>query len=604
MKPVIKEDKVAIVYGSQTGTALDAAWFLHSRLRNLASCSLVDGNTLIQRGYILEIAIFIVATAGNGDFPVNFRALWDNLKQNRVDWQKIRFAVFGLGDSKYPQYNYAARRLYGQLRNMGATPLLQLGCGDDQHTLGYLQEFVPWVDLLCHSIFGAKLDEIATESPTRPVQCCPASDELVYIPNLNFGRISRNSRMTSPSHFQDVRSIKVQLLCKWEYKAGDVVAVRPTINEDLVRAFISEILKDEPLRMISIKNHGICHLATSGRYSILQLLCETIDITSLPSQVFFERLNNLFVSRLSEHPTEEQLVVKDKLYTLAAFSPEGASERLRYAVKERLSIREILVDFHHFVSFKIEDLIDVIPVISPRYYSVCNACDSKRRSLSPVTSAKFPVTEVEICVALVDYTTLFGRRRTGLTSDYLKNLHVGQIVSSMWLERGFNTALVDGLSTADSVLLVGPGTGIAPLRAIVEKFNHEQMLLLTGFRHSERDFLFQGDIETRFGGKCETLVAWSRPDSTGTEFSWSFFSKDTVSGTGCEKGRKTWVQDLITCSPDLVKNIISNDRIIIVIAGRSHPMPYQVVEALTTLVGPERIRQLERSNRIVYDTWG
>ena len=48
----------------------------------------------------------------------------------------LDFAVFGLGDSSYPKFNYAAKKLYRRILQLGGNALLSVGQGDDQHDLG------------------------------------------------------------------------------------------------------------------------------------------------------------------------------------------------------------------------------------------------------------------------------------------------------------------------------------------------------------------------------------------------------------------------------------------------------------------------------------
>ena len=51
--------------------------------------------------------------------------------------KNVQYAVFGLGDSSYVRFNFAAKMLFNRLKQLGATPLLRRGDGDDQHKFGY-----------------------------------------------------------------------------------------------------------------------------------------------------------------------------------------------------------------------------------------------------------------------------------------------------------------------------------------------------------------------------------------------------------------------------------------------------------------------------------
>ena len=56
-----------------------------------------------------------------------------------------RFAVLGLGDSSYAKFNYAAKKLYRRLLQLGGKPLLHLGLADDQHDVGADAVVDPWI---------------------------------------------------------------------------------------------------------------------------------------------------------------------------------------------------------------------------------------------------------------------------------------------------------------------------------------------------------------------------------------------------------------------------------------------------------------------------
>lgn len=65
----------------------------------------------------------------------------------------MNFAVFGLGDSSYQKFNFAGKKLYRRLIQLGAKPLMELSLGDDQHSLGVDMAFQLWRKDLWQQIF-------------------------------------------------------------------------------------------------------------------------------------------------------------------------------------------------------------------------------------------------------------------------------------------------------------------------------------------------------------------------------------------------------------------------------------------------------------------
>lgn len=65
---------------------------------------------------------------------------------------KTKIAVLGLGDSSYQKYNYAAKKVYRRLIQLGAQPLLDLSLADDQHRLGIDEIFEKWQNELIETV--------------------------------------------------------------------------------------------------------------------------------------------------------------------------------------------------------------------------------------------------------------------------------------------------------------------------------------------------------------------------------------------------------------------------------------------------------------------
>ena len=59
--------------------------------------------------------------------------------------RRLSFACFGLGDSHYAKFNVAAKKLHRRLERLGATSVVALGLGDDQHPAGYDYALDPWL---------------------------------------------------------------------------------------------------------------------------------------------------------------------------------------------------------------------------------------------------------------------------------------------------------------------------------------------------------------------------------------------------------------------------------------------------------------------------
>lgn len=131
--------ELLILHGSQTGTA-EA---LSESLAATASERGVSVRCLSMDEYEVaelpteRLVVFFASTTGEGEVPDPMRHFWRFLLRKDLPAASLAamsYATFGLGDSSYPKFNYAAKRLHRRLAMLGATPLGSCGLGDEQAT--------------------------------------------------------------------------------------------------------------------------------------------------------------------------------------------------------------------------------------------------------------------------------------------------------------------------------------------------------------------------------------------------------------------------------------------------------------------------------------
>lgn len=76
--------------------------------------------------------------------------------------------------------------------------------------------------------------------------------------------------------------------------------------------------------------------------------------------------------------------------------------------------------------------------------------------------------KLDILVAVVDYKTILAKRRTGLCSNWLKNLKKGDVIRAS-IKKGTFKLPVDN---SVPIVMVGPGTGLAPFRSMLMHWLH------------------------------------------------------------------------------------------------------------------------------------
>ncbi|KAF0686359.1 Aste57867_21803 [Aphanomyces stellatus] len=593
-----------VLYGSATGTGQDVAEQIGrmAAARNIRSIVSSMDTFDIQELPTLNYVVFVASSTGDGEAPENMSACWKFLLRKSLPADSLQFmqmAVFGLGDSSYAKYNAVARRLQARLLQLGATELIERGLGDDQHELGYHGTLNPWLDklwaaLLCLPPFvlpaGFVIDD--TPQPTTPkytvhvaaheaamATTTPASTTTTssfYTPpksalsdTLITATVVANDRLTAADWTQDVRHIELDIAHTGvTYSPGDIALLYPeNINMADLDALLS-LLQLPPTAVLSIARIDGAHDIPSP-CSASDLVRKYLDVFGTPRRSFFERLS------LFAHDPEE----KEKLLELC--SPQGADLLHDYCTRERRTYIEVLQDFRS-CHVPLEYLLEMIPRLTPRAYSIAS-------------SSKIHPGKVQLAVAIVDYKTPYKREKKGVCSAWLETLQPGVQVP-LQLKTGL-FRLTPAMH-AKPFVLIGPGTGIAVMRAIVQE---RQALVEThadvgpthvyfGCRHQAKDYIYGAE--------------WAAHVARGTVTSLHVaFSRDQPD--------KIYVQGKLAEEKAAVFAALAEGYVFV--AGSAKRMPTDVYETIRAIVASEGkvtlkeaeafMKSLIRAKRYVVESW-
>ncbi|KAJ1333485.1 sulfite reductase (NADPH) flavoprotein alpha-component [Microdochium nivale] len=163
--PRLASRRLLIAYGSETGNSQDAAETLGrvaERLRFQAH--LCEMNDITFRSlHDFELVVFVVSTTGQGEIPKNAKTFWKSLLRKQLPpdcLASLHFTTFGLGDSSYSKFNWAARKLHKRLEQLGGTEFYPRGEADERHDDGIDGAFIPWyTSLRTHLTFSHPLPD-------------------------------------------------------------------------------------------------------------------------------------------------------------------------------------------------------------------------------------------------------------------------------------------------------------------------------------------------------------------------------------------------------------------------------------------------------------
>ncbi|XP_070234720.1 NADPH-dependent diflavin oxidoreductase 1 isoform X5 [Bos mutus] len=509
--------------------------------------------------------------------------------------RQMDFAVLGLGDSSYAKFNFVAKKLHRRLLQLGGSALLPMCLGDDQHELGPDAAIDPWLQDLWEKVLGPhpvplNLDlsppgvlwpskftlQFLKDTPSSgPEELCAAGTDPQGPPSELqpfLAPMVSNQRVTGPSHFQDVRLIEFDISGSGiSFAAGDLVLIQPENTASHVQQFCQALgLDPEQHFTLQPREPGVtCPTRLPQPCSVRRLVSQYLDIASVPRRSFFELL-----ACLSPHELE-----REKLREFG--SARGQEELCEYCTRPRRTALEVLCDFPHTAAAVPPDyLLDLLPLIRPRAFSIASSLWAHPSRL-------------QILVAVVQYQTRLREPRRGLCSSWLASLDPAQgpVRVPLWVRSG---GLTFPKTPHVPVIMVGPGTGVAPFRAAIQERvaqGETGNVLFFGCRRRDQDFYWEAEWEQLQARGCLTLVtAFSR-----------------------EQEQKVYVQHRLRALGPLVWELLDGRGAHFYLAGNAKYMPADVCDTLLSIFREEGglsdpdaaayLAQLQRTLRFQTETW-
>ena len=458
---------LAVLYGTETGNSRDLAKLLgaSAKDRGLAPvvADLADYN--VRQLKDEQDILFIVSTYGEGDPPQPSVAFFEFLEGARAPkLEGVRYSVLALGDSTYEKYCEAGKRIDHRLEELGATRLAdRVDCDID-----YDDAAAEWTTQLVDL-----LGETAEEVPAlfaRPISSKPAPVASHDKRNPFAATVLENIRITGRHSTKETRHLELDLSGSGlSYQPGDALGFVARNDARVVEELLAATSLD-PDTEVRIKNSAM---------SLAAALTSRFEIT-LASPRFIEQW-----AKLSGSAELAALV-----------GPDKAAERVRFLEQNHAVdiVRRFQVD-----GLEADALLAGLRPLQPRLYSIAS-------SQSAVGD------EVHLTVAPVRYQ-LHGTDRGGVASTEIADrLEMGNTVPVYVQENPHFRLPGDDVP----VIMIGPGTGIAPFRAFLQERETRnaagQSWLFFGERNLRSDFLYQ--LEWQRWLKADVLtrldVAFSR----------------------------------------------------------------------------------------------
>ena len=451
--PAAATRDVAVLFGSQTGTGERLAKKIAKELKakghtaRIASLEGYNPATLANE----QCALILASTYGEGDPPDAVKPFFDQLLSEAAPrLEKLTYSVLALGDRHYEHFCKFGTDLDERLAALGASRLTPpVVCDVDVD-----EPFEAWkVDLLTR-LAEAELAAPAAVAPA--LLAVEAKQEALFHRDNPFSAALVDKRVLT----LDVSSKQTMHLAfslagsDLSYEAGDALAVVPQNDPALVA---------DLLAAVHLSGDEQVDIPRLGTRTIAQALAHDLGITRLSRKMvdLFARLGNVTL-----------------LYGL--LKPEQQTHLDQY-LYDRGPI-DLLTEYPGIVTGA-QQLADLLPRLAVRLYSISS-------------SPKAHVGEVHATVAVVRYRS-HNRERGGVCSTlFADRRELGETLP-VYIQANKKFRLP--ADPAAPIIMVGPGTGVAPFRG----FLHERAAigarggnwLFFGERSAQTDFLYRTELE-------------------------------------------------------------------------------------------------------------
>lgn len=619
---------VVVFYGTQTGTAEDYASKLSKELSSNFGLKTMTADVA---DYDFEdfdkissdaLCFFLMATYGEGE-PTDNAIDFVNYLDNEADTlSTLRFSVFGLGNSTYEFFNAIGKKVDQKLEELGAERFAEYSQGDDG--LGTMDEdFLAWKDAVFESLennLGFERTEAHYEPSLKLVEnpsltkddpsVSQGEPSKAYVKSASIegpydhqnpyiSKITKTRELFSSSTRSCVHAEFDLSASNMKYSTGDHLAVWPSNCDENVAKFLKAFGLEHKLETVFdlkvLDSTARFHFHTPITYGAV--IRHHLEISGPISRQFLSSIAGLA-------PTEEaKETAKNWGSNKASFAKE--------IHEKSFNIADALLHISGgapWTDVPFEFLIELIGHLQPRYYSISSSSASEKQ-LIHITAVVENEKKGDVLVS-------------GVATNLLKHIEIDQNKSS---EKPFVHYDLEGPrgkfskhklpvhvrrstfklpnSPSVPVILIGPGTGIAPFRGFVrervtQKKNQDvkigKTLVYYGCRNENEDFLYKEEwpqYAQVLGDSFEMHTAFSRKDPDA----------------------KVYVQHQLAENGKEINRLLEQEKAYIYVCGDALKMARDVQKALTKVIAEERgvsderaaelIRSLKTQNRYQEDVW-
>ncbi|CAJ1946001.1 unnamed protein product [Cylindrotheca closterium] len=452
-------------------------------------------------------AIILAATYGEGEPTDNSTEMVNEIKESLEDESKmtvlegLEYCVFGLGNRQYEHYNAMGKFFDSSLETFGAKRIIPIGMGDDDNDLeGDFESWKDqmWVELRKRYCRGAALpvkkdnDEfkipdceykIQYHSAGTPAEKYIGLDKVhgsskPYFTSVDCPVLTSRELRSSEDGGSTVH-MEIDIANKLEYQTADNLGVLP-LNDDAIVASVAKSLGYDLNAVFSLSaagNHEWHGAPFPMPISIRECLTRYLDLTSAPRRSDLKHLIHY-----AKDPIDRKALQR-------LSSKEGKKEYKEKIMDGYVGMVDLL-KLCPSLSIPLEHLISVCHFLLPRFYTIASS------------SLEFP-NQVHLTVSVTQAKRKDGSTFNGVCSTHLAD---AKPTSANGTVRVFSRPSTFRLpeNSSKPIIMIGPGTGIAPMRALLQERRYQRdvqkksigpNILYFGCKKRSLDYLYRDELE-------------------------------------------------------------------------------------------------------------
>ncbi|KAJ8312637.1 hypothetical protein KUTeg_010010 [Tegillarca granosa] len=466
--------QILIVYGTEYGFSEEVSRKLFDRLSDIEigkDESRFQPRMVNAKDYTCidweqeQICLIIISTSGDGVPPTDAREFCEFLTTTDTSLKHICYSVMALGDTNYPQFCKTGKQVDQRMSELLAS------CITDRSDVDMEDWSVinRWMDKVVQYLS----EQSSIETRMDYLDLSSLDDDSIPSRHNPFMAVLK---VKKPLTFQTSEDDKETIHCEFDitdsglsWTSGDALGIYPENNPSHVENIL-KMLEFDGTEKINTPVWAYKPYSDTGDIDLYTAILKFYDLKFIKIDL---------LQLLCDVVTEER--EKTELQQLLQQGTSKSNSFLYEYINER-EVRDVLENFNSFVIKTPKQFVSCLKQLQPRYYSI---------SSSPI------VDNNTVCVtaAVVRYK-LLGQPREGVTTTYLQDRLEVRDRCPVFMSRNPDFRLPSNNNVP--VILIGPGTGIAPFRAFIQEKEKQEnpgpVYLYFGCRHRNKDFLYKEEL--------------------------------------------------------------------------------------------------------------